>query len=512
MKRGFSLASTLITVLALQALGQGSSPDFKDIEPGHYVCWSAGGDGGWCVYQAHKDDTVYGDLLKHVINVFPEWTDKEGFNPANKPPAKGIGAYTIEWWYVDSKNGGPDVAKNTMIGEYLKANDRTAHIQNQTEVAIEILIYGFSRGFQRDLGFQVGAFVGKRTLDTLPPKFSQILEQGLLSLAGGIGNPLASYLNLGITAMVDRSRSEEITRTVVTCVVGTMCSPGTSNPNYYKATVDTKTDDMGLIFTTTPAFDRDDPTKLSLQGLKIAWGVATGAENSPVKTTTIVDGNRDVDLRPDELKVLMINTVDRDLKSGRLFGSDKEKNFDQTVTMIRVAKIKEGDKTIVPLELKQTDDRSYTPEERAKLGTSTIQDFLNSIDTDCAPNLITPTAQGSICGFKFNHIGFNLIDAHLHFHVDGKAKYSESRDQYMRAGDVYKDKGFYQLPMLDDSSASDYTLTVEFDRPVDSVAAEIKSEKIRGMVVPFRYYPSDHINPIVFPKDQAKNVRRWLKP
>jgi hypothetical protein len=512
MIRNFSLCvcALLLSVLAPVSL------QAQVVQVGEYKCWKAADlakgaginpavvvdtDLGICRYQALPNDGIYRDLLSQAQNYFPDYVPGVGFNPKDKHPQRGMGQRTIEWWYTTP-------GWNEALGEFLKLNDKPFVIRQGAPVRIELTMYTFERGFEKELGFDFAGFYGKREVEENLPKLSHSLSKGIFNTAIGLGNPIASYLMLGIEASVGRHRAETVVRDSFTCVVGSECqiSSGKSN-NYYSSpsSIEIKVDELGLSLNTVPQVNPENPGTILLRDLGIKFGIPTGNATAPVEVHQIRD-DLDLVLQEGETYVIGSRVTNRDLKTGKLLSSGSEKAFTHFLVLIR-ASHGNDESAQLPSAVGIGADRSFSEKELDEIRKSSpvsLREFFDSIELVCFNDLVNPGSR-KICGFRFTKIGEGLLRYRLKFSVNGKLKYSEKKEQFFRASDVYAGKGYFQLPAMEDGKPGNYSVTVKLDGPGSREKAG--AEGIKGIKFEYRYYPESVYDPVEFSKSSV----RWLK-
>ncbi|OFZ18685.1 MAG: hypothetical protein A2X94_14350 [Bdellovibrionales bacterium GWB1_55_8] len=499
------------------------SANAANLAPGTYKCTNAADFGGasadpevaknpklvsgFCKYQARFGDQAFRNLQLLARRLVKQWSAQGELDLNNIEPTEGMGPNTIIWWFSD-----PD--SNVALGEMLAQNDHLPRLREFPQVEIVTTMYSFERGYERELGMDVGAFYGKRELETEPGKFISNLTGGIFSSTVGIGNPLASFLELGINASMNKKRAEIVTRVSNVCTVGSSCNYSHNKKFYVMHNVGVKEDDIGLKISATPWIDAENPSLVLLQGLNISYAIPTGEKDSPVDIYMPYN-YRDLTLRADQLYVLGNESTNVDVRNGKLIGVGSEKAHNQFLILMKVSvQLPEGSKQDFPQYQPVKDDRSYSQEELNALpnGELSLGDIFDSLEPVCFPDVLNPQNSEPICGFRFSKLDRKLMDHRLRFTVkkklfgNGSFRNESDLEKVWPLSAVYKGKGYYQLPMFDNQEAGSFVLTIELDGS-NKVAKKLKKAAlVKGVKFEFGYFPGS-TNPIQFAPEFVKRIK-----
>jgi hypothetical protein len=476
---------------------------------------------GLCKYQAQPlGDEIYQKLLKLSRLQVKDWIAGLGFSRDNLEPTVGKEDFSIIWWFEDQRS-------NERMCSFLQRNDGLARVFNTPTVRIAATMYSFEKGSERDLGLQVGAFYGKQppqgastggATQTQPtPLFGNGLA-GVFSGAMGFGNPLASFLNLGIIATANRRQAQKIVEVVYACELGSSCNYTHARANYFVHPLGTKDDSIGLQIQTTAMIDPDDPTLVRLENLSLRYSVSTDDPKAPVDVYQPY-AFRDGVFRTHQLYVIGSESTRTDVRTGKMIEVGTQHAHSQFLILLSVSVFRPeaGDKEIqnpkdLPLFQFEKDDRSYTAAELAALpnGQYSLKDILSSVQLTCYNDVLNPSISEKICGFQFAKMDRKYVAYRLHAQMAGKVRYPTDHEIYWKVGDLYTGKGYYQIPRAqetDSGSNSNFELTLELD-PKSVVTREVrKSEPVKGMKIPFTYY-SGSTDPIQWDPDQIKWITK----
>ncbi|HCM39593.1 MAG: hypothetical protein A2X97_13720 [Bdellovibrionales bacterium GWA1_52_35] len=477
-----------------------------DLEPGTYRCQSSSATllRGRCEYRPRPNGSSAQSLLiekaKRALKPLAKQRTSNNLEPQS-------GAYgNIEWWFED-ENGVADDVANSAMGDFLQANDRGFTIQTLPEVEITTMMYEFDKSQERKLGLEVTSFLGKRTLEQAPGELVQTLTEGLFKAAVGIGNPLSSFLQLGIKATMDSSKHIFRVAETTKCEIGTTCQNGKSQMNHYHVPglPSTKDEDVGFRISTVPQIDPDQPGLVRLENLTVSYSKFTGEPNAPVVTYSPKTGSGTT-IYTDELLVIGSETSESSGSDRKILEVGSSKGSTKFLIMMKVnINMPRGVANPYPKNQMIGDDRSLTPDEIRALpdGELSLEDILRSIEPVCFKNIVTPETQEPVCGFKLMKLDRQYLNHRLRFTIKkggflgmgGNELFNENeRTRVWKVSDVYDGKGFYALPaFLSEQNSGAYTLTVELDKSNPIAKARRKAERVKGIKFTFGY--NQGVNP-----------------
>ena len=445
-----------------------------------------------CLYQSHN----YGDdqrsrLLAEARRRVNDFLA----NPLNgtSTPEPGMSTGTITWWFNSD-------ADNKAMCERLKLVDVEAKPRRKPTVVMELSVHYFQKGSERDLGFNVGAYYGKRTLDPKPPKVEGGFNNGAFSITTGVGNPFASFLTQGIAATVKSDRAASGRTWRWECPVGDYCGPSNLRTIFFSSpSLSTlKEEQVGIKVSALPKLDPDDHTRVTFYDFSLTYSTEAGKANSLTESFHPFDGGVK-DFRSGLLYVLGNETVSQDNHGTALLTLNGTKSYTWQLMLIRVFVVENPDEMDVRDQVgTEADDRTFTvsdlkalkePEVHAR----SMREVLESIEPVCFRDVINPGSEEQICGFRFTKAAPDFIKQRLNFKVKGKLLDDRDKLKPWMVGDVFKGKGYYQMPRAADAhKPSKFKLEIELDPFTDSTRAVRSEENIRGMQLEYEYLPSRH--------------------
>jgi hypothetical protein len=455
---------------------------------------------GICRYQAGPLDSVYGDLLKEAQTLFPLYNKDGDFNSNDKSPHQGMGRRTIEWWYQDAR-------MNEIMGKHLMLHDREYAVETVPKVLIEFKIHTFESGYERELGYDVAAFYGRRQVQTEKSNgaanYNNVL--GIFRNPIALLSPLADYLTLGIKASIEKKKGEELFNQTFDCYAGVNCFHGNPADNFFKGNIEVKTGVRGLNFETTAHIDPSNPNRVLLRNLDISYGISTGIDNSPVEKH-IIRQTMDLILNVGETYVLGSSITTRDMKTGQILDRGTEHSFTQNLTEIRVWYPNSNAALLGNSQVQNINELQSIPNSALEKSPIGLTDFFNSIKLVCFDDHISGTNQ-KVCGFQFSRLDRKTAGYRLQFSLAGNLKYSYKSAVTLLASDVFEGYGYYQIPIMDDSDSGKYFLNISIDSPDLATQLLMKAEKVRGVTLAFRHYPNTPNNPVGFSAEDIKIQR-----
>jgi len=520
---------TFLVLITLKiGLSEGDSPD-TPLQPGQCDCKepqdyisNASPDNkasdflrGMCTYQARAEggSVAFSELLR-IAQLFIRENPANGSSIEldNNRPIQGDGYNRIVWWFEGNHPA------NEALCNFLKDHDRLYPAPQRTLINIKAFLYSFERGYNKEFGLDIASFFGHKSSDPKEDKdnrndLTTTLDKGIFSTASGIGNPLASILNLGIHAAIDKKHAKEISTIEWSCFVGETCNKGRTQTYHYAGVTGTTDEQLGIKLSATPRIFSDDDTLIELSGLQFFYAIPTSmpenetTNNAPVLKFSPYEGET-LRLRTNELFVLGSYTIDRDVSTGKLIGVGDDTAHTQTLMLIQASRQNQHTEQPVfggvPL---LTMNRTFTPEELASFpnGTLKFKDVLSSIELVCYADLINPQNREPICGFHFNQMDQAFMNYRMKFELEGPISNMSMPLTYWKLGEVFNTKGYYQLPLLQHSNpAQDYTLSIQIDDKGPS-NEDRKREDTIGMRFTFTHY-KDSSDPIYF---STKNIH-WI--
>jgi|GEM_PF-4935468 len=217
-----------------------TSAHADNLPPGTYKCYPPQNTvqryiRGHCKYQVRPDGAGFSDLLRFAQKLVNDWPGGLPPSPNNVEPVPGLGDQTITWWF-------DDMAANEELGNLIRENDVARRVYPKPTVVISATMYSFEKGSNFDLGFDVGFFFGRKPTpegQSEIDRFVGSLTSGIFNVATGVGNPLASFLSLGVTAARERKQAETIHDVIYTCDNGEYCDYKRSRTRYILANTGT---------------------------------------------------------------------------------------------------------------------------------------------------------------------------------------------------------------------------------------------------------------------------------
>ncbi len=534
MKKYFSSILVIFIFLALIKLGltAGDAPDdvlqpgqCRCDDPEHFTTQTAAPNAskasdflrGICQYQARAEGgtETFNSLLR-IAQLFirDNPVNSSSIQLDNNRPVQGNGYNMIVWWFEGKEDDNTPFhhPANEALCNFLKSHDRLYPAPKRTLINIKAFLYSFERGYNREFGLDVTSFFGHKSGD---PKdkdnrndLTTSLDKGIFSTASGIGNPLASILNLGIHAAIEKKHAKEISTIEWSCFVGESCNKGRTQTSHYAGVTQTIDEQLGIKLSATPRIFSDDDTLIELYNLEFFYAIPTTTKEAPVLKFAPYN-NETLRLRTNELFVLGSYTIDRDVSTGELIGTGDDKAHTQTLMLIQASRQDQNTEqpaySGVPL---LSLDRTFTPEELEQLpnGKLDLKDILKSIERVCYADPVNPDNQEPICGFRFNQMDQKFINYRMKFELEGPISGMSAPIAYWKLGEVWNSKGYYQLPLFEhDEPAQEYTLTIQIDDkgPSDN---DRKQQDLVGMKFTFTHYKNSS-DPIYF---QPRGIQ-WLK-
>ena len=385
---------------------------------------------------------------------------------------------------------------------------------------ISTTMYEFDKSQERKLGLEVTSFLGKRTLEQEPADLLQTLTEGIFKAAIGIGNPLSSFLQLGINAVYDSSNSIQTLNETTTCEIGTSCPISKIQVHhfYVPGLPSTKDEEVGFRMSATPQLDPNQPGLIRLENLSVTYSKLTGDPNAPVVTYSPKMGNS-TSFYTDEVLVIGSETSDGRDFNGKLLEVGSEKWSKKFLIMMKVTIIMpRGIPNPYPLNQSLGDDRSLTQEEIRALpnGEISFEEILRSIQPVCFTNVVNPVSAEPVCGFKLMKMDRKYMNHRLRFTfkkggflgMGGNTLYDESeRKRVWKVSDVYDGKGFYALPaVISGENSGSYKLVVELDKSNPVAKARRKKERVKGIKFTFGY-DQGLKPPIEFDSNQIRLIK-----
>ncbi len=481
-----------------------SLDDFNAPPPteGTYRCYKAPHDPqqrpqgkflrGYCLYRAHTyGDEAFLSLLQFADRrVRTTLLDSaELSDPNNLAPQRGRDPYTIEWWFEDEYS-------NTLMGELLKNNDLPLNVPSNPVVMLTATIYSFERAYAKNFGVDLSAFYGKLDPGSplAPQNFVGGLSGGLFNILGSIGNPLASFLNLGVQVSRDKNKSQSMLEAVFTCEVGTYCEYKHFSTHHFKGPVSSIDENIGIKINATPRWNPADPRTVQLVGFGFQYSRLTDNENAPVDLIAPIAGN--LRLQTDELYALASEQTSVDFKSGRLLGEAKGTDHTNLLMLMRSEVLGPDPAADSRRLILAKDDRSYTDEEKARLPKNrlTLNRIFNSLDLICYPDYFGAAGGRQSCGLQLQEISRETLDLIVTIEFAGRGVSDGSKLRRVRLGDLYKGKGYYRIPEVDATQPGDYAITIKLDQSTElrrKIAAPwVARENLVGVEVPIEIQPA----------------------
>jgi len=486
----------------LVSLGASMSGFALNPAPGQFECTSTGARAAGprkfvkdhCLYQAHPNGKeVFTELLKLAVDQTKSWSEN-GPNFNSIEPTRGMSPNTIRWWFDDDES-------NQAMGQLLQENDKPFRIFTVPKVVISATMYSFEKGKERELGLEVGAFykdIPNNPLDTTQNSISAFTS-GLFKLSAAIGNPLASYLNLGINASVNNNRSSKVQDVTWECAEGEYCEYNHTSTHYFTTPVNVEKNKIGIQISARPRIDRSRPGLVMLSDFGLTYSMKTSDKDAPVDVATPYAG-RDLVMNTGQLYVIGSESSRWDVRTGELLNLSKSGGHSQFIIMIQVA-IQGADQSGPAIKdfAFQADDRNYSKTEIEQMpnGRYSFQEILQSVQKVCFKDRINPTTNEPICGFQFTKMDRKFMNYRLRFRVKGELESGQSSERYWKASEVYRKKGYYQLPKLGSTKPGRYTLYIELDDSNASAKSVRAYEKVKGVELQFGYYPGQN-DPLEF--------------
>ncbi len=480
---------------------------------------------GMCRYQARAEGGSESlNSLLRIAQLYIRDVAKGGASlelDINRP-TNGDGYNTIVWWFESKQEEGkesPIHSANTALCNILNEHDRLYPAPKKTYIKIKAYLYSFESGYDREFGFEIASFFGNKSAD--PQKsadnrndLTATFEKGIFNVSSGIGNPLASILNFGIQAALNKRHAQTLDIVEWSGAVGEGLQKSDGNNYYHPAITQTKDEKIGLHMSATPRIYSDDDQKVDLVNLDFFYAVDDSATNkdAPVHKFYPYQGET-LRLKTNELFVLSNHIRDRDIRTGKLIGTGESKAHTQTILLMEVSKLDENTPAVSQFPFHKL-DRSFTEAELNQLpnGQLNFPVVLFSIEPICYPNPANPYYIEPICGFRFVSLDRRFINYRMKFELDGPLLDADKRVTYWKLGEVYTGKGYYQLPLFNHNDpAQEYTLTIQIDDQGPSLLDRKKHETV-GIQFKFTHY-KDREDPIYYSPRSIRFLERgfWTK-
>jgi hypothetical protein len=497
----------LFITLLMAGVISAASAWAMDIEPGHFYCqnrdqlgqppiWDKGegdpppGAGptasklrGRCEYQATGlvSLTTLVNRASLVARPVHSFNDELPIQPVSS-------LKRVTWWFTDSDS-------NQRIGAVLQDADQLPKIPGTLRLLLNVSVYSFQDGADKEIGFKLGGFLGKKDV-------KDEFERATTSIAGrffsGIfkfGNLFASALDASIYGAWKKSYQSSLWSASFSCENDGSCENSAGKIHFRDSPVSQPIQQrVGLSAELRRMRIINHKTfEVQIDGLDLTYSYLTGEKESPVFEYKPAGGT--LSLRPNQIYFLGSQTQELRVVDRELTAKAKEHLQNNMVVVLRTSIVFPGEKGANDqvFELgNMTDDRTWTKDELDAFDKAeaespekapSLADILQSLDVGCKQNIMLTTRSDRLCGFYFTKLSRQHFHTPLKFKTEGKLRYASDADHSWELSEVFVDHGVYQLPEL--SEDGEYVLRIELERGARGRAAQ-RGEPV-GALVPFSY-------------------------
>jgi len=165
------------------------------------------------------------------------------------------------------------------------------------------------------------------------------------------------------------------------------------------------------------------------------------------------------------------------------------------------------------MRFRAADSRSFSGEELAQLDDQLgVYEVLSSFEKVCFEDVINPLMAEKICGFHLTKMNPAFVDYWAEIRIDPKKDlmYGENHIRSVKLGDIYRGKGYYQVPMLSPGKGRNtMKLRIELARGGSGTDLRhtLKSSK-SPVGVKFEFaYTSGHSDPVDLRASSIRPIR-----